>query len=342
MTRQWLGLTVSHETLVTQKRLGSVAAVVLDNGSLRLTAVPELGGKIASLVRLESGYEYFLQPSYPERAYRRRSWGDPFEEYEPCGFDECMPTIAECLYPEEPFLSTQLPDHGDIWCLPSDIQVVGDQITLTTFLRSLPLRLTKTVHLQENTVRLDYEATNLSQSTVKFLWSAHPLLRVESGTEIVLPREVEGAEVSWSTNGRMGKSGERCSWPLAPDRDGRLVELNRVVSPTAGNAEKLFTSRLSEGFCRISLPSANESIAFHFNPESVPFLGIWICQGGWPPRRSDKQFAVALEPCSGRPDSLADAIRRNECMTLAAYETARWWMEIEVNGDLPRRLGGMK
>ena len=125
---------------------------------------------------MESGHECLLQPPGPERAYRARSYGDSFEVYETSGFDECAPTIAECLYPEEPFLANRLPDHGDIWCLPSAIETAGEQIRLTTSLRSLPLRFTRKIELQENTVRLDYEATNLRQSSVKFLWFAHPLL----------------------------------------------------------------------------------------------------------------------------------------------------------------------
>jgi hypothetical protein len=194
------------------------------------------------------------------------------------------------------------------------------------------------VQLRENTVKIDYEATNLSHSTVKFLWSSHPLLTVEAGAEIILPPEVKDVEVSWSKDERLGKSGDRCTWPKAIECSGRMVEINRIVSPTAGTAEKLFTAPLSEGFCGMFLPRGNESIAFRFDPRLVPYVGIWICQGGWPIARADKQFTVALEPCNGRPDSLEEAIGRNECPTVAAYGTMRWWMEIEVKGGPPRSL----
>jgi galactose mutarotase-like enzyme len=338
MTRQQLSSTVSGETTVRKTRLGSLDAFVLDNGLLSLTAVPELGGKIVSLVRKKTGHEYLLQPADPERAYRRRSCGDKFEDYGPCGFDECLPTVAACLYPEEPFAASKLPDHGDVWCLPSSIETVAEQIRLTTSLKSLPLRFTKEVQLRENTLRIGYEATNLSQSSVKFLWSAHPLLTVEPGAEIILPPEVKEIEVEWSKDARLGKAGDRCGWPQDTGRSGRTVELNRVAPPSAGTADKLFTGRLSEGFCGMFLPSKNENIAFRFDPRMVPYLGLWICQGGWPEGRADKQFTVALEPCSGRPDSLAEAIRRNECVMLAANETVRWWMEVEVNSGAPRSL----
>jgi hypothetical protein len=263
-------------------------------------------------------------------------YGAPFEEFETSGFDECVPTVVECRYPEEPFPSRQCPDHGDVWCLPSNVEIDGEQVILTTSLRSLPLQFTKKVQLQATTVRIDYEVTNLNQSSVKFLWSAHPLLRIESEAEIVLPEEVKEVEIGWSKGARLGMSGDRRSWPNAIDSSGQMVTLNKVTSATGGSAEKLFTPRLSKGFCGMFLPRANESIAFHFDTRVVPYVGIWICQGGWPDNRASKDFTAALEPCNGRPDSLNDAIHRNECATLVGKGSTQWWMEIEVNGGAPR------
>jgi galactose mutarotase-like enzyme len=314
-------------------------ALVFENSALRLTIMPELGGKIVSLIRLESGREYLLQPPEPEREYRARSYGGKFEDYETSGFDECLPTVAECRYPAEPFLGSRLPDHGDVWCLPSSVEIVGEQVRLTSQLNSLPLRFTKTVQLRQNVVRLDYEATNLSQSTVKFIWSAHPLLRVEPGAEIVLPKEVKQVEVGWSSEERLGKAGDRCTWPETIERSGRNVRLDVGTSPSAGTAEKLFTARLSEGFCGMFLPREQEGITFRFDPRLVPYVGIWICQGGWPTSRTAKHFTVALEPCNGRPDSLEEAVTRNECAVVEGYESIQWWIEIQLNSGAPRSTG---
>jgi hypothetical protein len=323
---------------IRQKPQGSLNAFVLDNDVLRLTIVPELGGKIVSLIRLESGYEYLLQPPDLRRAYQTRSYGSNFEDYETSGFDECAPTVARCLYPEAPFLASQLPDHGDVWCLPSVAEIVGEDVRLTTPMRSLPLRFSKKIQIQESKVRLDYEGTNLSPATVKFLWSAHPLLQVEPGAEIILPKEVNEVEVGWSKGDRMGKSADRCTWPEGTESSGQKINLSRMASPHMGTAEKLFTPRLSEGFCGMFLPRVNEGIAFRFDPRLVSYIGIWICQGGWPASRARKDFTVALEPCLGRPNSLAQAIRRNECAILGGYGSMRWWMEIEVHGGAPRTL----
>src|SRR5438552_6543784 len=71
------------ESWIRRTQLGPLEAIVLDNGLLRLTVVPELGGKIVSLVRIESGNEFLLQPPEPKRAYRPRSHGAKFDDYAP-------------------------------------------------------------------------------------------------------------------------------------------------------------------------------------------------------------------------------------------------------------------
>ena len=318
-----------------RKRLGAVDALILDNNILRLVAVPELGGRIVSLVRLQSGYEFLLQSEH-QREYQRPAYGRDFENGDVSGFDECVPTVAPCVYPQEPFLGRRLPDHGDVWCLPSTAELVGEQLRFTTSLASLPLRFVKSVQLQESTVRLEYELANRGESAVNFLWSAHPLLNVDPKAEIVLPAEVNEVEVSWSKDERLGRHGDRCLWPIATERSGRSVDLSEVLGPQTGTAEKLFTPRLAQGCCGIFLPERNESIVFRFDSDIVRYVGIWICQGGWPPTRTSKQFTVALEPCTGRPDSLEEAIQREECSIINSHATMRWRLQIEVAAGPPR------
>ncbi len=256
MTLQQLSSTVSSESSICQTRIASRDAIVVDNGSLRLTVVPELGGKIVSLIR-------------NERAYRPCNYADRFEEYEPSGFDECLPTIAACLYPEEPFSARRLPDHGDVWCSSSSVEIAGEQVALTTSIRSLPLRFTKKCQLQEKVVRLDYEVTNLSQSDVKFLWSAHPLLRVEPDAEIILPQEVKEVEVNWSKDNRLGKSGDRCTWPTTWSSIElflrlllRLRSYSRLLSAKA-SVECSCRAKMKASFS-VSIPGWFHMLAFGF------------------------------------------------------------------------------
>ena len=323
-----------EQVLIERTQWRGTDAIVLSNADLRLVVIPERGGKLASLVRRHSGCEYLIQP-VAARDFDEFVYGDDFANGDLSGFDECIPTVAKCRYPLEPAFGKELPDHGDVWSLPSKLEVVGEKVSLITSLVSLPLRFTKTVQLLGNTVRLDYEVTNISQSPLRYLWSAHPLLNIQLETEIVLPKNVDELEIGWSKDGRLGQPGDRCSWPIAKERSRRPIDISKVVSPGDGTAEKLFTPRLSRGFCGLFLGKANESISFRFDPTLVPYLGVWICLGGWPLDRTTKQFTVALEPCSGRPDSLEEAIKRDECSLIEGHASRRWWLEMKVSAGRP-------
>jgi hypothetical protein len=41
-------------------------------------------------------------------------------------------------------------------------------------------------------------------------------------------------------------------------------------------------------------------------------LGMWICHGASAAEDPEQPYAVALEPCMGRPDDLAEAMARGE------------------------------
>jgi hypothetical protein len=112
-----------------------------------------------------------------------------------------------------------------------------------------------------------------------------------------------------------------------------------LLPPTARFADKLFTPRLCEGSCSLSKPAANETITFRFNVEQVPYIGLWCCQGGWPDPPHG-HYTIALEPCSGRPDSLREAIARGENDVLPAGSSKRWSLRIELTpGDAASERG---
>ncbi|PYT77521.1 MAG: hypothetical protein DMG40_23270 [Acidobacteria bacterium] len=310
-------------TVITEDVIvGGLHRVTLDNGMVRARFLPEIGGKMTSLVRISSGHEFLLQP---QRPLRRPTYGDPFEAFDTSGFDECLPTVSAC---RDPTSGQLLPDHGELWSVYWQVRISSEQLCLSASGRVLPYRLTKTVRLESQDVVIDYELVNESDSEIKFLWSAHPLLAVEPGSKIVLPAEVKEVLVNYSLNDRLGKFGDRCYWPVAEAR-GVSRRLDILAPPTAGFADKVFTGGLTEGNCSFLKPASSESISFLFDSMTVPYIGLWICQGGWPDP-SHGHYTAALEPCSGRPDSLCEAIARGENDLLRPGSTKNWSLRLRV------------
>lgn len=299
-----------------------------------------------SLKRLEGGREFLLQP--PERTYSRSTYGSNFEDYDTSGFDECFPSVSAC---ECPGGSDVIPDHGELWSVPWQHEPCGETLLLTISGRRFPYIFRKRARLERSKVVLSYEVESTGNEPLKFLWSAHPLLAVTPGCRIVLPKEVNEMFVNWSHRNRLGAFGDRCGWPLARDSRGNEIQLAELKSVEEKTADKLFTPRLSEGYCAVHYPDSDDSIAFHFDTACVPYVGVWICQGGWP--GSDRgHFTMALEPCSGRPDSLAEAVSREECQVLPPGGKKSWDLTIEIQegrpqpssriSDLENRSGNMQ
>jgi len=278
--------------------------VVLQNRALRAVILPELGGKITSLVHLKTGREFFLQ--HPDRPLRRAHYGDPIGDYDISGFDECLPTVSQCLYPDPPFCGR---DDARSWrslVLPLEISDSGRAVDAGGCRDSLALLLRRNTRLTGSGLDLEYEITNTGSQPFKYLWSAHPLLTVQAGAQIVCLRKFP--KFWWITQRAIVFAiGKTIAWPHASTTDGKSVALNHIFGPQQRTADKLFTPRLTQGYCGLRFPATAEAIVFRFDPQLVPFVGIWICQGGFP-SDGPPEFTVALEPCGGRPDSLATAM----------------------------------
>ena len=228
-----------------------------------------------------------------------------------------------------------MPDHGDLWSTSWQCETRENELHFETHGKSLPYSFRKRVRLDGRTVVLSYEIMNTGSKEFGFLWSAHPLLAVEPNCRIVLPQEVTKLFVNWSCEERLGKFGDTCSWPIALTKDGETVDLSLLHDDSAGTADKLFTSRLSSGHCAVSYPRTNEEIAFEFDPGLVPYLGLWLCQGGWPSLKNG-HFTVALEPCTGFPDSLREAIYRRTCDVLQPGQEKKWALKLKIRSAVSR------
>jgi galactose mutarotase-like enzyme len=316
------------------RSVGGFEAVVLSNGRIQVTFVPELGGKMTSLRRLSTGTEFLLQP--PTTPLRRYS-GGAFEDYDTSGFDECFPTVTGCEYPEGDFAGTELPDHGELWSSPWRYVVRGDELCMAIAARKLPCEFRKRVRLDGDTVVLQYEIQSFTDAPFFYIWSSHPLLTVRAGDRILLPLGVDQMLVNASSDSHLGDLGAICDWPLAKNQAGGTEDISVVKSRTASSAKKLYTNKVAVGCAALYHAASNESIAFHFDPQTVPYIGVWICEGGWPTTQNG-HHTVAIEPCSGRPDSLAEAVARKECPELLPGAVHRWELRIQIQDGVPSSL----
>ena len=330
--------------LVTSTVVGVKENVLIEAGDCSVTILPHLGGKIAS-IRLR-GRELLQAPLAP---YGPRTRAMPFDEGDASGWDECLPSVAACTV-ETAGGTVSIPDHGDLWrvawqpvAASGQWSVVSDQLSggacasSATFRGecfSLPLRLERTVALTETgkgwQLSLDYTVTNTGADPMPWSWAAHPLFAVEAGDRVVLPDSIRALRLEGSGGGRLGKGGDRVSWPVAMLANGARTDLSVAQPPASDIGDKLFAGPLSEleSWCALERPKAGVRIKVSFDADATPYLGLWICYGGWPERPGPKQMCVALEPATAPVDSLAQAGPWSRI--LAPGESCFWPMVVEI------------
>jgi len=307
--------------------------VLIHAGDCSVAILPHLGGKIAS-IRI-SGTELLQAPIAP---YAPRTQTMPFDAGDASGWDECLPSVAACTI-QTAASSAQIPDHGDLWRVAwQPVDRSENAVTLRSACFSLPLQLERAIALRQLDtsaqpswlLRLDYTLTNTGSIPAPWSWAAHPLFTAEPGDRIVLPASITTLRLEGSGGARLGQSGDSVSWPIATLKDGAQSDLSFAQPPESAIGDKLFAGPLSAGenWCALERPKAGVRIQVGFDPAATPYLGLWICHGGWPDRPGPRQTCVALEPATAPVDSLAQSGHWSR--TLAPGASFSWSMTVEL------------
>jgi len=313
-----------NSVIVTEKE-----NVLIQAGDFSVTVFPRLGGKIGSLRLRDSE---LLQP--PLAPYAPRTRAMAFDEADASGWDECLPSVAACSI-AAPGGSASIPDHGDLWRVSWET-VDSDALSLTLNAEcfSLPLTLRRALTLAETnngcSLHLDYTLTSTGSYPVPWSWAAHPLFSAEPGDSIELPSSIQTLRVEGSAANRLGANGNTVHWPLASGTNGKLSDLSVVYPPASGFGDKLFAGPLgpSDGWCALRRPKAGVRIKVSFDTAATPYLGLWLCYGGWPDKPGPKQACVALEPATAPVDSLAQT--GSWSRTLFPGQSYEWLMHVDL------------
>lgn len=303
--------------------------VIIRAGVCSVTFLPRLGGKIASI--LVGDHELLQAPLAP---YGPRTRTMRFEEGDASGWDECLPSVADCAV-QTAAGPVSVPDHGDLWRV--EWKQIGAGATSASFRGegfSLPLALERAVTLGETDkgwkLSVEYKVNNTGSFPAPWSWCAHTSYAAETGDRVTLPESIKTLRLEGSGGGRLGKGGDQVSWPVAALVTGGTTDLSVAQGPETGIGDKLFAGPLTavENWCVLERPKAGVCIKISFDAAATPYLGIWKCHGGWPDRPGTKQTCFALEPSTAPVDSLAKTGPWS--LLLAPGESFSWPMVVEI------------
>jgi galactose mutarotase-like enzyme len=314
---------------MADKIFGEEENVLISAGGCSVNILPRLGGKVASI--LFHHHELLQTPLHP---YALRTPTMGFDEGDASGWDECLPSVAGCTV-ETAAGPAIIPDHGDMWRVQwQTLARTENSVTLRGVGFSLPLALERKLTLTETAkgcrIAAEYKVTNTGAAATPWSWSAHPGYAAEEGDILHLPDSIKALKIEWTRNDRLDNSDGTAAWPLAKLTAGGETDL-RISAPThSGVGDKLFAGPLTaqENWVALERPKACVRLRIGFDPAATPYLGLWICQDGFPEDGGLLQHCVAMEPCTAPVDSLA--VTGPWSRVLQPGESFSWPMVVEL------------
>jgi len=264
--------------------------VTIENDALRVQVYPQIGGKVASVIDKADGYELLF--GYPDEIPTTPHYDIPYADAWYAGWDECFPTVGPCAYPSKPYQGIAVPDHGELWGLPTT--AVPTNVGVTTVWHGLRFgyRLTRKLYLDGPSVVSEYTLVNLAPFEFKFVWCQHALLSMASPVELSFPGDPD-----W----RPGQD------EPGPDAGADTVDLLRPATLPAKGSWKAFGRNPIAAPATVTYPARNRSLTIAYDSaDDEPLAahwGLWISTGGW-----EGQKQLAVEPTTGRHDQLDRAV----------------------------------
>jgi Domain of unknown function (DUF5107) len=295
-------------------------AWILENASLRVTVLPELGGKVLELV--DKAADRDLLWHNPRVPPRRAPYRAEFDDWWCGGLDEVFPTGDVSRLDDEP-----LPYMGELWSVPWSVRVdegaSGCSVTTSVETTMATARFERRLELRgdEPVLRAEYRLTNIGPRPLPFVWGIHPALAVTDRHRIDVPASRMVVDVSSGPS--FGSAGQTYTWPFLSDpASDRGRHDMRVVRPAA---DAVFgghwATDLKEGWLALTDEGTRRGIAISFSTNVFPVAWLWLSYGG----HRGHRYAI-LEPWTGRPLRLQDAMAAGTSRRLAPGET----LETEV------------
>lgn len=283
-------------------------ALVLENSRLRLVILPELGGKLWSLVDKAADREIFWHNA--RGGPRPAPYGAAYDDWFCGGWDELFPNDAPTAAAGDLY-----PDHGEWWSMPFEWEISARPGEVTVHLWRAGVVTNTTVDRWitlrggDGHFQLRYRIHNAGPQPLDYLWKLHPALAIAPGARIDLPASRVQADAGF--NDRLDK--QPFAWPQARGAQGGGVDMRLVPPRSAATCDFYYATELAGGWCSLTDPHTRRGFGLAFDP--TVFRSVWVfgAYAGW-----RGHYVTILEPCTGYPYQLETAVAQGTASRLAA------------------------
>jgi len=300
-------------------RYRGLRAVVLQNEHLRVSVFPEAGAKIFDIVHVPSRTNVLWHN--PRVRLRSVPFGSRFDDVWAGGWDEVFPNDQESTVGGERF-----PDMGEVWSLPWEYETEerdgSASVTTTVTTPISPARFSRKLTLGKGTsaLTLDYEIENLSGDEMKFIWKIHAAFAINDSCSIL----ARPKRVIVDPRFRNLFEEDDYKWPIATMKGGKRRDMSRVRTGDH-DCTCQYLTELEDGtvIFRDELNGIESRLTI---PRVLDNVWLFLAYGGWRGHQ-----VAAIEPSTGYPHDLAEAIRQGHCATLSGNSKLAARVEFSVH-----------
>ena len=288
---------------VVKSRFKDAECLKVFTSAFEATYLNQYGGKQVSLKDLKYGIEWLAQDKNDK--YIPQFIGGNYIESEVSGIDEMFPTIDPCLC-----RGYEYPCHGEVCRVSHRYEVQED--TLIMGYKSEALGYSYKKHIFEGKngeIHSKYFIKNLNDRELPCIWALHLMFSAAEGGRIFAhTADSSNVEFMFDDRSKYGKRGTK----LKLDKD----YMTSGTYEKNGDAYKFYiTEPLKEGICGYYRDAAHGGIRIRYDAKKLPYLGVWINDGGF-----KNMYSAAVEPCNIPFDSVIEAEKRGFKFSLAPGE----------------------
>ena len=273
--------------------------ITIENDAVCIEVWPQFGGKVSSIVDKADGYEVLF--SYPTEFPSGPQYDSAYNKTWYAGWDECFPAIIPCKYVRHPYEGISVPDHGELWGLPTTAVPTKDGITTVWHGLRFGYRLTRKLYLDGASVAAEYTLVNLAPFDFFFVWAQHPILSVAPSPQITLDGGASRAFRFSHSTGAVPVD-QPFEWPAL---QGNL-DLSKPADLPAGATWKVFSQDPISTPLTVNYRSRGRALRMEYDSGSglAAYWGMWMNSGGWGGHRH-----FAIEATTGRFDQIDRSMR---------------------------------
>ncbi|MFZ5353880.1 MAG: DUF5107 domain-containing protein [Bacillota bacterium] len=297
----------------------NMKAFRLENEYIKMHVLPDLGGKIASIYYKPQNFEVLFQPVAGR--YMIPRYGDDFSLFDTSGADEMFPNIDSCCYVFDKGKNVMLPDHGELWSIPWDMKAEDGRLIGAVKGIGLDYSFERSIILENSQIRMSYRITNTGNYDLYGLWAFHGLVSCDESTRIVIATD---NVVNVHKSDMLGDIETCHSFPITREISGKQYNLGKISPISSNKTEKYYAAgTLKNGEAALTLNNSRLLYKLSFPTDKVPYLGVWINEGGF-----KGEYNCALEPSTGFYDSPVTAKRHNALEPIPSGKALEFYMNI--------------